>query len=248
MAAMRGQHEKDEASRVDTGELLAMVAHDLRSPLATIVMSADLLYDGAISDDKRRHVLDIVHHSASQMERLIDDLLGIAKVEAGRLQIDVQTVSARPLVIEACASFESQAAAAGIALTWSIGPDLPQVYADRDRIDEVLANLLSNALKFTPAGGRVEVHAERENGDVVFSVSDTGCGIPADQLEHVFDRFWQARHVKRAGAGLGLAIARGIVDAHRGRMWVSSTPGEGSTFFFLLPAERRLSAVSVTAA
>jgi signal transduction histidine kinase len=118
-----------------------------------------------------------------------------------------------------------------VELVHDIEPGLPDVLADRERILQVFSNLIGNALKFTPADGRVTLRARREESGVVFSIADTGSGIEADNLPHIFDRFWQAQETRRAGAGLGLAIAKGIVDAHGGTIWAESVPGDGSSFF-----------------
>jgi signal transduction histidine kinase len=138
------------------------------------------------------------------------------------------------VVHDAVEALSELAAHKGVALSAVVEPRLPRVPADRERVMQVLANLGGNAVKFTPAGGAVELRAEREADAVRVSCTDTGPGIAAEDLPHVFDRFWQARSTRRAGAGLGLAIAKGIVEAHGGEITAESTPGEGSTFSFTL--------------
>jgi signal transduction histidine kinase len=130
------------------------------------------------------------------------------------------------------------ASSASVELRIDVAPDLPEVWADRDRLVQVFENLIGNAVKLTKAGGSVTVGAAPRDGEVLFWVADTGVGIAAENLPHVFDRFWQAQKSGRRGAGLGLAIVKGIVEAHGGRIWVESTLGRGSTFFFTVPASR----------
>ncbi|HET8655585.1 MAG TPA: HAMP domain-containing sensor histidine kinase, partial [Longimicrobiaceae bacterium] len=142
----------------------------------------------------------------------------------------------RELVRDGAEHFAPLAAEREIELVGDAAEGLPPVAADRERFLQLLGNLVGNAIKFTAERGRIVIGAEPDPGGVRFYVSDTGCGIPAEDLPHLFDRFWQAEHARRAGAGLGLAIARGIVEAHGGSLGVESTPGEGSTFSFVLPA------------
>jgi signal transduction histidine kinase len=167
--------------------------------------------------------------------RLIQDLLDVTRIEAGRLVLDRALYSPQKLMEEVLELMAPNAANASIQL---IGPGpvtLPEVMMDRDRMLQAFSNLIGNALKFTPAGGLVEFSARHRGNEVEFSVSDTGPGIPQDQLSHLFDRFWQASATDKRGAGLGLAIVKGIVDAHGGRLWVESTVGVGTTFHFTIP-------------
>jgi signal transduction histidine kinase len=169
------------------------------------------------------------------MQRLIRDLLDVSRIEAGTLGIDRSPLSVRELVGEIVDAQQSLAASAGLELRVELEPELPAVAGDRHRLQQVLENLVGNALKFTPTGGNITLGAARRGSEVLFWVADTGCGIGEDALPHVFDRFWQVKRASRAGAGLGLAISRGIVEAHGGRIWVESTPGRGTIFFFTIP-------------
>jgi signal transduction histidine kinase len=169
---------------------------------------------------------------------MIDDLLDISRIEAGRLAIDPAPEPVGPIVREAIETHRASAEEHGIELGFRLDDPLPPVIADRDRVLQVLGNLLANAVKFTPAGGRVEVGASREGEEVRWWVEDSGPGIPPEHLPHLFDRFWQARRSHRRGLGLGLAIVKGLVEAHGGRVWVESEPGRGSRFQFTLPASR----------
>lgn len=169
------------------------------------------------------------------MDRLRQDLLDVAAIEAGRLSFEPGEVVVGEVVHDVVATLSETAEEKRLKLEVAIQPGLPAAWVDRERLHQVLANLLGNAVKFTPPDGRISVGVQPEEAAVRISVSDTGPGIPPEHLSRVFDRFWQARSTRRAGAGLGLAIARGIVEAHGGEMGVRSEPGAGSTFFFTLP-------------
>jgi signal transduction histidine kinase len=216
-------------------EVLAIVAHDLRAPLNAVQMSAAFLMDAELAEPERRRLLDVIRRAAAGMNRLIEDLLDVARMESGVFTIEAQRMDFGVLALEVCEQFRLQAAGARRSLDCRVDGELPWVLADRDRISQVLENLISNALKFTPAGGRVSVQvARRPSGGVECTVADTGVGIPPEDLPHLFERFWQARRYRRGGAGLGLAIARGVVEAHGSALTVESEPGRGSVFSFVL--------------
>lgn len=212
-------------------EVLAVVSHDLRNPLNAILLHARVLARSDASDGPR----DIIR-AAQRADALIQDLLTVAALEAGTVPLERDRCSARSIVHDAVELHGALALERKLTLE-EVGPGGDdQVYVDRHRILQVLGNLIGNALKFTPEGGRVHVEARRKGDDVVFRVADTGRGIPPESLSHVFDRFWQGAHAHRAGAGLGLAIAKAIVEEHGGTIHVESTPGRGATFTFTLPA------------
>ena len=219
-------------------EMLAVVAHDLRNPLSTIALGAELLLDTTPEDAahafQRRH-LGTVRRSAERMNRLIQDLLEVTRVSGGKLAIQPQEEDASLLLAEASAMLRPLAETRGIAFATRGTRELPRLRVDGARIMQVISNLVGNAVKFTPEGGSITLAAEVEEGELRVSVIDTGAGISPEQLPHVFGRFWQADNADRRGLGLGLAIARGIVEAHGGRIWVESQPGEGSAFHFTLP-------------
>lgn len=236
--ALRERAEEAERAIRTRDEVLAMVAHDLRNPLDIVMMSGAFLSDTAASlEPGQREQLRMIGRAAERMNRLIQDLLEVSRAEAGPLTVTPAPEPAGSLVGEACSSLAHAAAARSIRLSCEPGEGLPRVRADRDRILQVLGNLIGNALKFTPEGGEVRVRLEADGGRVRFSVSDTGSGITREDLPHVFDRFWQARRARDSGAGLGLAIVRAIVAAHDGEAGVESEPGSGSSFWFTLPAE-----------
>jgi PAS domain S-box-containing protein len=218
-------------------QILGIVAHDLRNPLGTIFMQASALQRGGPEPDRRsRKPRDTILRAANRMNRLIQDLLDVALVEAERLKVKREQVAAAELIMEAVETQRSFASSAKIEVRLDLGEAAPQVWADHDRLLEVFENLIGNAIKFTEPGGRITVGSRAKEDEVLFWVSDTGCGIGPESLPHVFDRFWQAEeHAGRAGAGLGLPIAKGIIEAHDGRIWVESTLGRGSTFFFAIP-------------
>lgn len=219
-------------------EVLAIVAHDLRAPLNAVLTSAAFLMDADLAEVDRRRLLDVIRRAASGMSRLIDELLDVARMESGAFTVDLQRVDLAVLASEVCEQFRPQATEAGRLLDCTVERDLPLVPADRGRMSQVLQNLVSNALKFTPAGGAITVRVARQGADVLCAVADTGFGIAPEELPHLFERFWQARRYRRGGAGLGLAIARGVVEAHGSALAVESEPGRGSVFSFVLRSTR----------
>ena len=230
------QAAREEAVRAARArdEILAIVAHDLRNPIQNIATAAAVL--SSAGEDQRARLLGTIHRSTEEMARLIADLLDVARIESGSFSINKTQVDLRALLAEACERFEPQALARAVCLACETSAGVAPVGADRDRLSQVLTNLVGNALKFTPAGGRVSLRAVSEEGAVRISVEDTGIGIPPQSLPRIFDRFWQATRSSRAGAGLGLAICKGIVEAHGGRIWASSTEGSGTSIHITLPA------------
>ena len=224
-------------------EVLAIVSHDLQNPIAAISMGASVLRDQPPEDaEGRRQLLRMIVESTDWMRRLIRDLLDVSAIEAGRLSVERQGEAPATIVAAAARMLGTAFTERSIALELSVPDDLPLVDVDAARIEQVLMNLLGNAVKFTPPGGRITIRATPNASRLEMSVADTGIGIPVEEQAHVFERFWQARHSsRRRGAGLGLAIAKGIVEAHGGRIWVTSAPGKGSTFAFTLPLAPRSS-------
>ncbi|MBI4541290.1 MAG: PAS domain S-box protein [Gemmatimonadetes bacterium] len=220
-------------------EVLGVVSHDLGNSLQAIFMATNSLSvtlpreEGAA---RPRYYVEAIQQSAQLMQRLIHDLLEARRLEEGRLTIRRQAQPLTPLVAETCKVLEPLVRMKSLRCECDIlGGSLPPVYADRERILQVLANVVGNAIKHTPQGGTVTIRAEARPDEVLVSVADTGPGIPAEHLPHVFERFWRADDSDRRGVGLGLAIAKGIVEAHGGRIGVESTVGRGSTFYFTLP-------------
>jgi signal transduction histidine kinase len=220
-------------------EMVAVVSHDLKNPLATIQMAVSFLLEDLVSDDaahqREREQLQAIRRAAERMYRLIHDLLDVAAIEAGQLTIARSPLTVDVLVTDALELLRPLAAPKRIALVTEVPPRLPAVAADRERVLQVFSNLVGNALKFTPENGRVEIRVVIRDAVVEFAVRDSGPGIASEDLPHVFDRFWQAKKTARGGAGLGLAIAKGIIAAHGGDIHVESEPGRGSCFTFTLP-------------
>jgi signal transduction histidine kinase len=243
--ALESEHARlaDALSRAESAlgmrdEVLAIVAHDLRAPLNAVQTSAAFLMDVELGEAERRRLLDVIRRAASSMNRLIEDLLDVSRMESGAFTVELQQLDFGALAAEVCEQFRPQATEAGCTLECAVAHALPWVSADRDRISQVLENLITNALKFTHPGGRVTVRVVRLGTNAVScAVADTGIGIPPEELPHLFERFWQARRYRRGGAGLGLAIARGVVEAHRSALTVESEPGRGSVFSFVLRSD-----------
>src|SRR5215471_6203967 len=215
--------------------VLAIVAHDLRNPLASIVQSVTLAQQ-ATAAERLDKPLGIIARAATRMDHLIQGLLDVSLIEAGQLKIERERVRTADLVRQAVELQTPLAVSSGIELRVDMARSVDGLWASPRRLHEVFENLIGNALKFTEAGGRITVGARSRDQDVLFWVEDTGCGIAPENLTRVFDRFWQVvPREGRLGAGLGLTITKGIVEAHGGRIWAESTLGTGSTFFFTIP-------------
>jgi signal transduction histidine kinase len=204
----------------------------------TINMAAGLLLEIAPPEDRRlmsRRQLEVIQRAAHRANRLISDLLDVAKIQAGGLTVELASLDVPSLVQEALESAAPMATSKKLTVERVVADNIPPVAADRDRVLQVFGNLLGNAIKFTPAGGQITIRAENDGKEAKFAVCDTGPGIPPEQVPHVFDRYWQAKSTAKLGTGLGLSIAKGIVEAHAGRIWVESEPGRGASFIFTLP-------------
>lgn len=219
-------------------DFLGIVSHDLRGLLGGIVMSAGLLAAKAPDNSDGKYALlqaERIQRYAARMNRLIGDLVDVASIEAGKLAVVPVSADAALLLAEAMDTFEAPASARSIALTLELDQQPLMAAFDYPRMLQVLTNLVSNAMKFTADAGRIVLRGEAVDGEVRLSVSDTGVGIPAHQLEAVFERFWQVHATDRRGLGLGLYISRCILDAHDGRIWAESTEGAGTTIYITLP-------------
>jgi signal transduction histidine kinase len=226
-------------------ELMSIVAHDVRTPLTSIRSYAEILSEDfeEIGVDERREFLDRIVRQADRLDRLTSNYLDLAKIEAGGLELHVEDLDASDLTRETCEAFEGQAGEQRVSLTREGDDGVGRLRGDRDRLLQVLANLVSNALKFTPEGGSVRVRSTagtlpQGRAAVVFEVGDTGSGLDPGDLEKLFRKFSQvgpAGGGRARGTGLGLVIAREIVEMHGGRIGVESAPGSGSRFFFSIP-------------
>jgi signal transduction histidine kinase len=217
---------------------LGIVSHDLRNLLGGIVMSADLLSMRAPENEDGKLTLvatERIQRYAARMNRLIGDLVDVASIDAGKLAVTPVPGDAATLIAEAVDTFQAAASAKGISLQTE-GVERPLLAEfDHDRMLQVLANIIANAIKFTPQDGRIGVRGEGAGDELRFSISDTGAGMPGNVLEAIFERFWQVGKDDRRGVGLGLYISRCIVEAHGGRIWAESKLGEGSRLCFTLP-------------
>ena len=216
--------------------VLAMVSHDLKNPVATIGLVAHVLQQYEPMDAGRLNDLaGKIQRAIDKMLLLISDLLDFSKVQSGTFSVDVHAGALDGMMMPVIDSVRTLADAKHQTIELKISPRLPEVLADSHRIGQVLSNLLENAIKFTPDGRTIRVSARQQASTIVVSVSDEGPGIPAEHLSRVFDRFWQAKETRQMGSGLGLSIAKGIVEAHGGTIWAESELGKGSSFHFTLP-------------
>ena len=234
MEQEREAKEKAEGAVRVRDETLGIVSHDLRNPLTKIALSADLMVD-TVTDDQRE-LVETIRSSARQMQRLIQDLLDVARLEAGRFSVDAHPIAVGPLVQEVRESHENLASQRRQRIVCNVPDDLPRICADHDRLVQVFGNLVGNAMKFTPDRGTITIEARPGRNCVQFVVQDTGPGVPEADLKQVFTPYWQAKKTAHMGAGLGLAIVRGIVEAHGGKVWAENAPGGGAVFTFTIPS------------
>jgi signal transduction histidine kinase len=200
-------------------------------------MASELLNEVLEPESPSRRQVAMVKRAVDRMNRLIGDLLDAKRLEHGKLAVEPRPVPPQPILAEAVEMLRGVAAASKVDLVLDASTELPVVMADANRIQQVLSNLIGNGIKFTPPGGTITVRGEKAMGGVRIAVADTGSGIPVDQLGHIFGRFWQGSRTDKRGIGLGLAIAKGLVEAHEGKIWVESTVGTGTTFYFTLPIQ-----------
>ncbi|MBU0493248.1 MAG: HAMP domain-containing protein [Chloroflexi bacterium] len=240
--AFNSMAESLETAAEQRRQMTADIAHELRTPLSIVQGELEALLDGVYP--LTTNSIEPIYQETRLLSRLVADLRELALADAGELRLERVPTDLGALVAKVLAGFERPAADKGVALTTEIGPGLPTLDVDPDRIRQVLANLLDNALRHTPAGGRVTVQAASHDGDVLVSVRDTGPGIAPADLPHVFERFYRGDRSRArvsggavrvgTGTGLGLAIARSLIEAHGGHMWVESVPGQGAAFHITL--------------
>jgi NtrC-family two-component system sensor histidine kinase KinB len=218
-------------------EFVMIASHELRTPLTGIGMSIDLLHEMALQrlNEKEQLLLNSAHEEVQRLKALINSLLDLSKIEAGKVDMEFDKMPPHILFEKAISVLKTQADEKSIELTFSLPEDLPLVKADANKITWVLTNLISNALRYTESGGHISLFAEHVGNQIQISVTDDGAGIPYEYQSRIFDKFQQLKTDRDAGgSGLGLAICREIVRAHGGTIWVDSKPGEGSTFTFTL--------------
>ena len=220
-------------------EIVGVVSHDLRNPVAAVKMlSRAVLIEMDDGGTSRAENILLIAKAAEQMDALIRDLLDVSRLDAGKLTIHQESVDPSALLSGSLQTLLPLVEEKAIELDLQLEVGLPKVQADSERIQQTISNLVGNAIKFTPSGGKIIVRTRSTGEEVIVSVIDTGTGICAEQLPKVFDRYWQSARTDRGGAGLGLAIAKGIVVGHGGRIWIESTPGQGTTASFTLPVTR----------
>jgi two-component system, OmpR family, phosphate regulon sensor histidine kinase PhoR len=234
-------HEITDLRRLERvrQDFVANVSHEFRTPLTAIQGFAETLLAGALDDPaNRRRFVEIIREHSMRLARLTQDLLKLSRIEAGQLKLDFRPVSVTQLIESCVETAQLKAVPRQLALHVNLPDQLPSARGDSNTLQEVLQNLLDNALQYTPAGGKIEVSASCSNGHVVVTVADTGIGIPQAEQARIFERFYRvdaARSREAGGTGLGLSIARHIMEAHGGRLWVESAVGEGSRFHFSIP-------------
>jgi two-component system phosphate regulon sensor histidine kinase PhoR len=220
-------------------EFIGNISHELRTPLASIKALAESLQDGAIEDPElSRDFLSKMNAEIDKLTQMIQELGELSRIESGEAPLRRESMELAEIIKQAVERLRAQSDRAGLSIVLNIPDKLPQFCIDRERIEQVLINLIHNAIKFTTPGGSVTISARQEGQDVVVSVSDTGVGIPADDLPRIFERFYKSDKSRSGGGtGLGLAIAKHIIEAHGGRIWAESVEGKGYTLHFTLPLE-----------
>jgi two-component system phosphate regulon sensor histidine kinase PhoR len=217
-------------------DFVSNLSHELRTPLASLKALAETLQEGALDDPPAaRRFVDQIQIEVDALTQMANELLELSKIESGRFSLDRSPIAASDLLESAAQRMQVQAERANITLRVECAEDLPKVEVDSQRLEQVLINLVHNAIKFTRPGGEVLLCAESGPGEIRFSVRDTGVGIPADEVSRIFERFYRVDKSRTGrGTGLGLSIAKHIVEAHRGKIWAESTEGQGSTFYFTI--------------
>ena len=225
-------------------DFLASVTHELKSPLTSLIMYIDLFLTGATGNlnEKAKKFLRIMERNSNRLARFIDDLLDMARIERGKMEIRKESLVIFPIVSETVELMKPQADEKNIEIAMNIPDNLPLVLIDGDRTRQVITNLLSNSIKFTPEKGKISIKIRDDKKYLEVSLSDTGIGIPAEQISKIFDKFEQVREIRERvkgprGTGLGLAIVKSLVEAQGGKIWVESEVDKGSTFYFTLPKQ-----------
>lgn len=223
-----------EAMRKD---FVSNVSHELRTPLASLRALSETLENGALDDPPAaRHFMELMEVEIAKLTQMVDELLELSRIESGRVKMNRAEADPGEMICSAVERMTLQAKRSGVALTGACDSNLPKIWADSEQIEQVLINLIHNAVKFTAPGGSITVSADVDGDYVVFRVKDTGVGIAKEDLSRIFERFYKSdRSRATRGTGLGLSIAKHVIENHGGWLWVESTPGEGSTFHFSIP-------------
>ena len=223
-------------------DIVDTVSHDLKNPLSSIRLGLQyvekkLSRNRTCSDADVSKGMTIIFRSVDKMERLISDLLDHTKLEAGKMVLEPKECDPPQFIKELIEQYKPIAQSKKVRISASLMEDGRRICCDQGRVEQVISNIIGNALKFTPEGGEIHISMQYRQEDIVVSVKDNGYGMSTDQLEHVFDRYWQVKDTAHQGTGLGLAIAKIVVEGHRGKIWAESELGKGSTFHFTLPIQ-----------
>jgi signal transduction histidine kinase len=218
-------------------QFVANVSHEFKNPLAILLASIESLSDGIAGDinPKQKSILERTTRTLNRLLRLINDLLDISRIEAGNMEVSKEDVDVRSLVAEIAEFHEEELLRKQLIFTADIQKDIGPVFADKDKLTEILFNLFNNAIKYSRDGGNIAIRITDTGEELRFEISDAGLGIPEDCFDKIFDKFERITSEKQEGTGLGLPIAKELVKLHNGRIWVESEIGKGSTFIFVLP-------------
>lgn len=225
-------------------QFVSNISHELRTPITCIKGYVETLLEGALNDEQTaRRFLGIINEETNRLHRLVNDLLDLSMMESRRVQMHREIMEIGKLVEDAADFLRDSAEKKSITMTAEVPKNLPEVFADEDRLQQVLINIIGNAIKYTTEGGAIHIAAREDNGSIIVSVADTGVGIPPQDLPQIFERFYRVdkgRATDTGGRGLGLAIAKQIIEAHGGTIWAESQPQKGSTFSFSIPVSTPL--------
>jgi len=223
-------------------DFISNISHELRTPIASVKALAETLNEGAVEDPSvAKDFLSRINAEADKLAQMVQELGELSRIESGEAPLQIRSINIAEAIGHAVDRLRAQADRAELKLDIDSPPTLPEVLADEARVEQVLVNLIHNAIKFTPSGGRISISAKAKDNDIMVSVADTGIGIPPDDLPRIFERFYKADKSRTGGGtGLGLAIAKHIVEAHDGRIWAESVEGKGSNFNFTLPLTSKL--------
>ena len=221
-------------------DFVSNVSHELRTPLTSLKLITETLSDGAMDDPPaQKRFLSQMEKEIDNLTQLVQELLELSRIESGLVPLQKKNMAPCQFMESAANRMQVQAERAGLEFTWNCSHDLPAIYIDEARLEQVLINLIHNAIKFTPPGGKIHVSADQKENAIIFAVQDTGVGIPAKDIERIFERFYKTdRSRSKSGTGLGLSIALHLVQAHQGKLWVESTVNKGSTFYFSIPTAK----------
>lgn len=233
-----------ELQRMDElkSQFVANVSHEFKNPLAMVAESMSLVIEGVAGEanPKQKELLETGRKTVQRLIRLVMDLLDVSKIEAGKMEMKREELDFVSLVEEVLAAYDRELSKKQLTLKKELAPDTGMLWADKDKLSEVVINLLNNAIKYTPQGGAIAIRAGGSDKEVRFEIADTGPGIPVEYKEKIFDKFERITAEKQEGTGLGLPIAKDIIALHKGRIWAEGAAGQGSRFIFTLPRDLKL--------